>query len=205
MRRLREQKGFTLIEVLISMAIFVSFMTVLIGSYTGIVRGQRDANDYRLLYSEARTVFDKLTDEVRDSAVYYPETTQSDLILLSKDGDKAIRFQYEPDQASVCFVEDIGKSYFLNSDTKITKFDVFVSPAEDPYLSENVYKDVLQFQPKVTVVVRFSKEMTNGKIYEMDLQTTISSRIYGSIIAGEDFVVPIADCDSGFSLNPLEF
>ena len=56
----KNHKGFTLIEMLIAMTIFVTFIGILMSSYTSIVRAQRDANDYRETYVKARQVFDLL-------------------------------------------------------------------------------------------------------------------------------------------------
>jgi prepilin-type N-terminal cleavage/methylation domain-containing protein len=189
-KKITEQKGFTLIEMLVAMSIFVMFIGVLMGSYTSIVKAQREANDYRSLYSEARRVFDKITEEVRDNAVYYGDSvnisfnSSSDVLrLISSDGTVWSGFAYKNN--NVYFVEQRGadfKSYSLISDDKdgrlyVSEFDVFVSPAGDPYL--NVYADSLQFQPKVTVFARFVLEKRSGDDpYFLDLQTTISSRFY---------------------------
>ena len=193
-------------EVLISMAIFVSFTGVLLNSYMSIVKEQREANEYRTMYSQARTVFDQLTGETRDSAIYYTETDLHNLVLLSKDGQSASRFEFDEGAKGLCFTHGIQKSYFLNSDdVSISAFNVLVSPSKDPYLTENVYADSLQFQPKVTIFARFEKEISGGKIYEMDLSTTISSRMYGPVTASEDLIVPASDCGGPPSLNPFQF
>lgn len=69
--KVRARKGFTLVELLISMAIFVSFLGVVTTSYVSIVRAQRDANDVRKMYSELRNVIDVVSDSIRESAVDY--------------------------------------------------------------------------------------------------------------------------------------
>ena len=58
---MRLKRGFTLVEMLIAMSIFVIFITVLMSSYTSLIRAQREANNYRQLYAEAREIFDTIT------------------------------------------------------------------------------------------------------------------------------------------------
>lgn len=99
-----QKKGFTLIEMMVAMGIFVMFIGILISSYTDIVRSNTEANDYRMLYSEARRVFDKLTEEIRKGSVYYdpnllinPEYNNSNdfLTLISDNGNRRVKFAFE--------------------------------------------------------------------------------------------------------------
>ncbi|MFH1284574.1 MAG: type II secretion system protein [Candidatus Peregrinibacteria bacterium] len=201
-RKIRQQKGlpgdrrgFTLIELLIAMSIFITFVGVLIGSYTSIVQSQREANNYRMMYSEARRVFDKLTAEIRSGEIYYPGQSgglryagSSDrLDLVSMDGDRVVSFVYDSESGRILFLEKIvadTTGYFLNSGmssggANVSEFSVFVSPAGDPYAEENIYADSLQFQPKVTVYAEFEgKKLNSGDPYMIDMQTTVSSRLY---------------------------
>ncbi len=187
------KKGFTLIEMMVAMAIFVMFLGVLIGSYTDIVKSQQEANDYRILYSEARRVFDKITEEVRNNAIYYGPNVgyytslHTDLKLLSLDGNRQILFSYDDVEKNIKFAEvetGIPPNEYLLVDSEegritVKEFNVFVSPEDDPYKLENVFNDGLQFQPKVTVFATFEMERRKSdSTYTVDLQTTISSRLY---------------------------
>lgn len=209
MKKILKKSGFTLVEMLVAMSIFMIFVGVLINSYTSIVRYQREANLYRVLYSDSRRVFDQISESVKNNAIYYPLVANGDyissqkfLILVSKDGKKQIKFSYEPIQVGEgnC-LENCGgrliyeefdengrpiKSYPLVSPegqkgVRITEFNVFVSPSADPYRSENITADALQFQPKVTIFARLEKDKLAGTDrYGIDLQTTVSSRFYSN-------------------------
>ncbi|MBN1494454.1 type II secretion system protein [Candidatus Peregrinibacteria bacterium] len=67
----KKQKGFTLIEVLISLTIFVIFVTSISGSYLYIARSQREANAVKEVYSEIRYITNLLTDEARAKTIDY--------------------------------------------------------------------------------------------------------------------------------------
>lgn len=194
MKKILNKKGFTLIEMMIAMVIFVMFLGVLIGSYTDIVKSQQEANDYRILYSEARRVFDKITEEVRNGAIYYGidvdyRNVNERLVLISMEGGRHVVFEYDDEEENIWFGEDVSQipnEYLLispdNDRISVTEFNVFVSPVDDPYKLENVFKDGLQFQPKVTVFATFEMERRkSGTPYSVDLQTTISSRSYSTL------------------------
>lgn len=201
--------------MMIAMSLFVIFMGVVIQSYLSIVTTQREANEYRVMYSEARSIFDKFSDEIRNGVISYdqmgvkPSTAllsdaNKKLILFSPDQSRAVVFQYLPLVSGVDGGGKIGfaefkrmddnlndfnafrdqfenvDSYFLNSDRiKVKALNIYISPGDDPFKTENVVKDGLQYQPKVTLFATFSKEIASGKPpLELNLQTTISSRSY---------------------------
>ena len=212
MKKIHTKKGFTLIELLIAMAIFVTFTGVLISSYTSIVKGQRDANDYRVLAVEARHVFETLNQELRDGMVDYGENcdipmngSEEKITLVSKDGIRKTRITFDAPSEDIDGELELGEikiergelgvgsvigvdmpiwedPLVLNgSGVSVDEFNIYVSPAGDPYDQAHVFKDGYQFHPKVTIYAVFSKELASRKIATFDLQTSISSRIYNQI------------------------
>lgn len=199
-------KGFTLIEMLIAMSIFVIFTGILINSYSSIVASQNDANEYRDLYAEARHVMDKLTEELRGGVVYYPLNKEGivnnqfksgvdRLTLLSKDGERSVCFAHK--DSTVRFSERDSteqKSYALTSEkVAVKELNLYVSPAADPYHAANIFADSLQFQPKVTVEAVFERDRGVEDPYVVTFKTTVSSRVYQSIVLNDDSL--IVNCD----------
>lgn len=191
----KNNKGFTLIEMLVAMSIFVAFVGILLNSYTSIVRAQRDANDYRATYVEARQVFDILVQEMRDGMVDYQKYPagvwgkQQNLYLINKDNTARTHITYDGTTVHLdkeFFLSAETKSSDLNSEVEITNFGLYVSPAIDPYDGANYANDRNQFHPKVTIFARFEKNLgaTKDPII-IDLQTTISSRVYNQIYKNE--------------------
>ena len=186
------QRGFTLVEMLVSMSIFVIFTGILINSYASIVRAQQEANDFRVMYTEARRVFDSLVLEFRDGMVDYGHVdygrgellvedlglTQPVLHLVSKDGEKR-NIEYLEERV---WVDGLA----LNSEeVRLADFRVSVSPQVDPYSDTHVGEDAFQFQPSVTVFASFEKDRQGRDPYVVDFQTTISSRIYNQVYVPE--------------------
>ncbi len=212
--------GFTLVEMLISMAIFMTFTGILISSYSGIVRAQRDANLYREMYVQARQVMETLVQELRDGMVDYGNgavvnvaqdgsisavtVPDGELYLVSRDGATRTHVSYEkngndtlpsvvklkksrliagklPSEAGA-YKNDIS-AVSLNdpASVKVSKFRLYFSPKIDPYDPKSVDYSTSQFQPRVTIYAEFRKDIGNGKFYTMDLQTTVSSRVYSQV------------------------
>ena len=186
-----------MIEMLIAMAIFVTFTGILINSYTSIVRAQRDSNDYRVLYSEARHVFDVLTHELREGMVDYGRLEycnaplvygQEAIYLVSKDASVFTNVYRDEEDGKIMLSKQSSENdpwsdpmELNSSEVTVKDFKIYVTPAVDPYNSSFVTDDAYQIHPKVTIYANFEKELTSGKIFNIDLQTTISSRIYNQI------------------------
>ena len=192
------KRGFTLIELMIAMTIFIVFTGILMNSYTSIVRAQHEANEFRILYSEARTVFDSLTDDLRNGMVDYCASggvfnVKDDSVnLISKDGLTKTRIKYDESDQKVQMsrlelqqTEDVAShsNYIdLNSEEiSVADFNVFMTPSTDPYDQNNFEFGSTRFHPKVTIYVLFEKEGRTGKTLSVDFQTTISSRIYNQV------------------------
>jgi len=216
--------GFTLAEILVAMAIFSVFIAVLMSSYITLVKAQRDADDYRIMYSEARRIMDKIVNDVRNNEILYAQKltgvnveesykpggsvmdqTLDELTLISKDGQKVASFYKEtlggttgPNINNLVFSETDTKSgsssctsFNMNSDKiQIENFNVYISPKADPYSEQNIGNPSLQFQPSVTIFIKFKREGRAGD-YTMDLQSTVSSRFYGKAVVIENPYNPV--------------
>lgn len=71
MKKTHLKSGFTLVELLVSISIFVIFLGVVATSYIGIVRSQRQANSIRKMYSEVRTMLEILAEDMRLGTIDY--------------------------------------------------------------------------------------------------------------------------------------
>jgi prepilin-type N-terminal cleavage/methylation domain-containing protein len=201
-KKIREEKGFTLIELLIAMTIFVLFTGVLMNSYAGIVRAQHEANQYREFYSEARGIFETITQELREGMVDYqfpidPDSGVSsgeEIRIVSKDASGAVRFfldddflQMERGTFDVEFNYLPSNSEALHSNIKVKNLHFYISPAIDPYNQKFVDYHRNQFHPLVTIYAEFETDDEALRHYELSLQTSISSRIYNQIYQKIDY------------------
>lgn len=194
-RELGSKKGFSLIEMLVAMAIFMLFTGVLLTSYLGIVKALRNAEDYRILYSEARHVFDVITDTARNYKINYETTgfamnSVKTIEFLSLNEMKKIRFdaanglvmtEFECTDANIG-VDDVdfcpqNEVKLYSDEVAIKNFSFYVWPLKDPF-AYGGFQIANNFQPKVTFSAIFEKESAGGQTYEMELQTSVSLRNY---------------------------
>lgn len=81
------QKGFTLIELMIAIVIFVSFLVLVSNSFIGIIRSQIGANEVRQMYSELRNFVDFVNGEMREGTIDYFCYNQG--IIINPDFNQA--------------------------------------------------------------------------------------------------------------------
>ena len=194
MKIIKEKSGFTLIEVLVAMSIFVVFVGILINSYSSIVRAYNQANDYRKMYVEARDIFDAIKQELRDSVYDYAFEGNEGNVLISKDGQYRTKINHSDNNLSIekCSLSegleigDIGaygvcEDERLNLDLEVTEFKFLASPIKDPYNDKNIVNNNVQFQPMIHVYAKFKYVDYFGDESSFDLQTSVSSRIYNQV------------------------
>lgn len=64
-------RAFTLVELIISMLIFTIFIGVVASTFLLVSRSLREANEVRKVYTEARAIMDRLTQDVRLNTLDY--------------------------------------------------------------------------------------------------------------------------------------
>jgi prepilin-type N-terminal cleavage/methylation domain-containing protein len=216
----KKQKGFTLIEVLVALTIFMIFIISITRSYLDIAQSQREANAVREIYSEIRYVYSLIAEEARSKTIDYgcPRSPESGaavaasnactglintvpenfLPLINADGTERTVFKAEEDSetgektlfmAKETFTGEAwepaegygaGNNY-MPIDLKYIRFTglVFeISPLADPFADANIACGPVQFQPSVSVYSNIEGVQGNVSDFNLDLQTTISSRVY---------------------------
>ncbi len=186
MNKIFGKKGFTMIELLLAMAIFAIFITVLIGAFTTMVRSQREANEYRKFYSESREVFDFIISVAREGEVVYPENQfflgTTDALTFKMFDDSTVTIDFDSQASKILIINNLAQanstSYFLNSNIDVSEFGFEVFPAEDPYLASSVDNASSQFQPfvKINAIFNGSDEVRAAEDFNLNLKTTVSSR-----------------------------
>lgn len=70
-KTMRQRKGFTLIELIVSIMVFSLFLGMTIGSFLNFVRTYADTNQKRKVYIEARQVLDSMIQELKIGRIDY--------------------------------------------------------------------------------------------------------------------------------------
>jgi prepilin-type N-terminal cleavage/methylation domain-containing protein len=197
--RPQKNKGFTLIEILVVLAIFSVFVVLATDLFLTINRVQRETRVSERLLSESRYVLETISNEVRRGAIDYiaygdpvdPEdaiiTPNEELIVITENAEQ-IRIKKDttfcPSSFSMpCVVisRDGGATWASMTPLgiKVVDFKIIIHPRRDPfYFSGTGYLE--DEQPKATVIITLgSTEELGPKYIEISNQTTVSMRTYG--------------------------
>jgi prepilin-type N-terminal cleavage/methylation domain-containing protein len=226
----RTKKGFTLIEVLIALTIFVVFVTSMSSAYLYIARSQRETNNMREMYSELRHIIALISDEARMKTIDYQCYTVKEMEEVEKGMFEGELTRREIPPSSVCGALSTrdNTSYLALIDSSLKNRTIFrientddgkvlqiykeqntgvtwepddnytggvyrdiklhniklndlkfeISPLGDPFDPDNVSCGPLQFQPSASIYISVSGLAQDTKDINLNLQTSISSRIY---------------------------
>lgn len=201
MNKILKQKGFTLVELLIAMSIFVIFVGILMNSYTSIVRAQREANDYRVMYAEARRVFDTVVQELREGTVDYwnaeygfgnnPSVFINEiesLYLVSKDGRSYSHIRYIPAEESE---DSYGKIQLSKNSLLPNQFPGVDRPVFSDYIDLNTSEvNVADFEVYVYPFVDpYSDKYVKDDVFQFHPMVTVFASFEKEKAVGEPYKV----------------
>lgn len=182
-KKKNKYSGFTLLEMLISISIFMIFLGIVSGSYTSLVSANRSANDVQKLYHDVRDVFDTISTEIRSGVIDY--SCVDTLCILHNNGSKRSLFKFDAENKRILvlhqsridsesrissWISDDPDWLSLTSEKfPVQNFLFTIFPLKDPYV--NATDDDVQWQPSVTFLLNI-----DGYVF----RTIYSSRSYGS-------------------------
>lgn len=184
--------GFTLIEILVSTAIFVTVVSAMMAMFTYTLKINRRVQSLREIVQSSRLFTETLTREIRNghidysswtaecNASNYTSTTNQSLSVLTKDGDKACFYISADNQLYIKKQTISGTTtakMFENNRFHVIpgtfRFRVFPqtnpNPATPPYPEQ---------QPFVTILGQFELTGVDTTPQVMNYQTTISTDVY---------------------------
>ena len=200
---IKKQKGFTLIEVLVSISVFSMVMTGILDLYMMTSKNQRKMAFMVQVQNDTRTVLRTISDRIKLSTVnygYYGDDLIADqpvpvLALIAQGSEEVIFTKCSAEEGSLCGAEvcfdtnnsspcvgmriDNGDWEPLTSkDIKADRLDFYIRPTADPFKFEDgVY--LSNTQPNVTVALGLRNVSVAPGLENLLLsQTTVTSRIY---------------------------
>ena len=179
--------GFTLIEMVISISIFMIFTTIVASSFTTLMRANRTANETQKIYFGVRGVFDTFSTELRNGTIDYstgcePTPEAQKVCIVQSDGvhrdvytwdqgNKKLSVQKQSRADLDLAWSTVSPSQAMNDDSlPLNEVKLSVFPSKDPYDGANASDSAVQWQPALTIIM---------KVKDSTLRTTYSSRTYG--------------------------
>jgi len=182
----KNNKGFTLVELLVSMAIFVTSVVAISTLFSYSNRTQMSTKVISEVQSDARFAIEVISQHIRRSSIYYNSAQYGGeissnpvevLVLEDLSGDFVwFRKGVCGGVGCVEMSEDgLSWSSLTPPGVSVNLLKFYISPSTDPF-SDNPSSNQ---QPKVTVVMSTSaNNAQGGSVAPFYIQTTVSSRQY---------------------------
>ncbi len=185
------QQGFTLVEIIVSTAIYVTVVTAMLSLFNYTLQINRRVQALREVVQGTRTFSEVITREIRNGRIdysswaaecpasNYANATNKSLAITSRNGDKLCFYfsgtsMYLKKRSAA---GDINIPLF-NSSTFVIDSNTFrftVRPTTDPNPSVAPYPKI---QPFVTISGQFSVNSDPTRPSSINYQTTISTDVY---------------------------
>lgn len=182
-----KMRGFTLIEIMVSLAIFSVVMLIAVSTLLSLVDANRKAQNMQLVMSNLNFALDHLFRSVATGGVYNCDDAAT---LFGLEADAGLPPGRDSCQTTDGLVLTNDKServgYVLDSNQIWEKID---DGAWRPITSEDVNIETLVFsveggesqidaiQPYINVMVKGSVEGIRGTRSEFNIQTTVTQRL----------------------------
>lgn len=175
------QKGFTLIEAVVSSAVFAFVVVSILGVYTLVIRLDGKTRAERAVQENARFIMEYLAKLVRNGSINYASypvgnanNTATELWVFTQ----ADELEHIYLQNSDLKLEKSSTTNLNSSSVRVTKAQFLVSPNLNPLTSSKLANQ----QPNVTVILELTSNYGDkpGDVSKINLQSSFSSREYPS-------------------------
>lgn len=158
--QVKHQLGFTLLEMLVAISVFVIITTIALGIYASIMRANKKSILLTRLQRDAQVIMVAISKKIRQSQVNYTYYTLpiadsvEQLAIIDADGVKYVyQLNQDEDTIQIKTGEEGEFEDIPAGDVAITDLDFYISPNDvDPF--EGTPDAPPSEFPKVTMVLR---------------------------------------------------
>lgn len=179
------QSGFTLVEIMVAMAVFMVAIVSLANIFMFANRSQRKTQAVQQSQTDARFAIEVMTQQMRRGNIdyaYYGGTIVSNpqavLAIIDADSNRIqFRRQVFVGHGVIQISQDNGATWadITPPDISVSALWFYISPVSDPFASPPLTNQ----QPLVTIVVNTTNTTVEGSTARTTfLQTSVSSRQY---------------------------
>lgn len=184
----KPQSGFTLLEIIVSIAIFTVLIILTTSIFQSINEGQRSTLAGQNTQESMRFALEVMSKEMRTSMkadTACGGATNNKVFNTNNDQDQLF-FLNKNNECTIYYLDDVNHRLMINRDDGIGAPDIYpVTPDEVVvsdlkfYIKDDAVPDFHSVQPRVTMKLKVQMD-TISELHknEIDLQTTVSSRHY---------------------------
>ncbi|MEA2088313.1 MAG: type II secretion system protein [Patescibacteria group bacterium] len=186
----KNQRGFTLMEIIVVLAIFTITISIMADIFITSITAQRKIIVRQKLFASARYSIELMSRYIRTGTISYSDFSDPVLIcddeIYIRDNDDIKTFFKLCEGCGSC-PAGVGKCLIMSIDEGITwdsvtpkgvevdKLEFYIKPSTDPFIVGG--PDV---QPRATIILKLKNNSDLSSSYQSEvlIQTTISTRIY---------------------------
>ncbi|MDD3066998.1 MAG: prepilin-type N-terminal cleavage/methylation domain-containing protein [Candidatus Gracilibacteria bacterium] len=212
--QLRSKKGFTLVETLVAISIFLTVMGISVSLFTDTIASNRRVEVSRLLYEESRIALERVAKEVRRGTVDYEEyfnrhhfnrNSTADTVYGQNYGNYALQFFRDADNTDAPpdsiaeknrMDENVGVNYTsaaIGDASSLAVCGVFAVPAvpdSSGYQQCELYLITADGSEK-TIIKVVPEDITGGSEYRLEMLKLTGSDTDGDAVI--DAWTPLSD------------
>jgi prepilin-type N-terminal cleavage/methylation domain-containing protein len=183
---LKFQKGFTLIEAIVSSAVFGFVIVSVLGIYILVINLDSRTRGERAVQQNGRYIMEYLAKEIRNGLFDYASypsananNTDSSIWLINQLNESERLYLSGTDLKLEKNVDGTIVTTNINSaSVRITNLKFYLSPPQNPLTSAKTFNQ----QPSVTVIMELTSNygQKTGDVVKLSLQSTFTSRDYPS-------------------------
>lgn len=185
-KKLKAQKGFTLIEIIVAISVFTFIMFISTGSILSILDANRKSQNTRTVLDNLNYSVEAMTRSIRFGSNYHCDistgsissvrdctTGGSSIAVLDSNGARVI---YRLNNGAIEKSANSGASYskLTSADVTITNITFYVI-GSTPYSSESSH-----YQPRVIIVISGFAGVKASSKTSFTIETTVSQRMIDS-------------------------
>lgn len=185
------QSGFTLMEIVVSTAIFASTVTLMLGLFNSALKINRRVESLRQVAQGTRNFTETLTREIRNGRVDYSgagfcnsfnygSSNNQGLAIVNHAGEK-LCFYLDTTTSELMVSKSVNGSTVTESINpqnfriNTSTFEFVVRPTDNPDTGSAPY---IGIQPQVTIFAQFQVQLSTNELITLPYQTTISTDVY---------------------------
>lgn len=166
-------KGFTLIEIIVSLSVFSAVILIVLGAVISIMNLQRKTNAFRAAQENLSYAFESIAKEIRTGSKYRNTDNQADSSSLDFINDQAqhVFYRLNGGQIEKC-VDEVGVAICTNSFLPLTSTEISIDSLHFTITGVGVDQN----QPRIRMLV--FGEVGKGTKYSstLFLQTVVTQR-----------------------------
>jgi prepilin-type N-terminal cleavage/methylation domain-containing protein len=191
--RRKKTRGFTLVEMMITIAIFSVLAVVLAQIFVSFNRLQRQVSDRAVLGQDLRFAIELIVRSARNNQIDYsaqPLPAKQNVLKLVTSTGNPIWIGVQTQASGVCQDPTVTQCLALSLDSgaswspitakrvQVQNFDVYVRPSNSPFVTVGgTYPN--NIQPFVTINLGLKYISGNAQdTLTLQAQTSVSSRVY---------------------------